>query len=124
MSGWLQVANVSKFKDGGGLGISLEGTVDIEDGLEVHPHYYIRSVLAGGPVSLSGGLATKCANSHVIDRRSQELEPVQLGAGVKGGVEIQSMPHTDSSRIYTNRPRRCKVRFLERVQLCQKKCDT
>ena len=28
----------------GGLGISLEGTVDVEDGLEVRPHHYIRSI--------------------------------------------------------------------------------
>ena len=27
---------------GGGLGISLEGTVDVEDGVEVRPHHYIR----------------------------------------------------------------------------------
>jgi len=32
-------------------------------------------------------LAAKCVNSHVIERRSQELQPLQLGAGVKGGVE-------------------------------------
>jgi len=30
-------------------------------------------------------LAAKCANSHVIERRSQEIQPLQLGAGVKGG---------------------------------------
>lgn len=57
MAGWLQVADVSKFKEGGGLGVSLEGTVDVEDGLEVHPHHYIRSVLSEGPVGLSGLLA-------------------------------------------------------------------
>ena len=45
-----------KFKEGGGLGISLEGTVDVEDGVEVHPHHYIRSVLPEGPVGLTGRL--------------------------------------------------------------------
>ena len=45
-----------KFKEGGGLGISLEGTVDVEDGVEVHPHHYIRSVLPEGPVGLAGRL--------------------------------------------------------------------
>ena len=35
---------------GGGLGISLEGTVDVEDGVEVRPHHYIRSILPNGPV--------------------------------------------------------------------------
>lgn len=34
----------------GGLGISLEGTVDVEDGVEVRPHHYIRSILPQGPV--------------------------------------------------------------------------
>ena len=32
-------------------------------------------------------LAAKCANSHVIERRSEELQPVQVGAGVPGGAE-------------------------------------
>jgi len=47
---------VCKFKEGGGLGISLEGTVDVENGVEVHPHHYIRSVLPDGPVGLTGRL--------------------------------------------------------------------
>ncbi|CAH0550674.1 unnamed protein product [Brassicogethes aeneus] len=37
-----------------GLGISLEGTVDVEDGKEVRPHHYIRNILPDGPVGLSG----------------------------------------------------------------------
>ena len=52
----MQIADVCKFKEGGGLGISLEGTVDVEDGVEVHPHHYIRSVLPEGPVGLTGRL--------------------------------------------------------------------
>jgi hypothetical protein len=32
------------------LGISLEGTVDVEDGKEVRPHHYIRNILPDGPV--------------------------------------------------------------------------
>ena len=32
-------------------------------------------------------LAAKCANSYVIKRRSEELLPVQVGAGVSGGAE-------------------------------------
>ena len=32
------------------LGISLEGTVDIDDnGIETCAHHYIRSILTGGP---------------------------------------------------------------------------
>jgi hypothetical protein len=45
-----QVAQLSKFREGGGLGISLEGTVDVENGIEVRPHHYIRSILHDGPV--------------------------------------------------------------------------
>ena len=36
------VAQISKFKEGGGLGISLEGTVEKVDGEEQNPHHYIR----------------------------------------------------------------------------------
>ncbi|EEC07673.1 hypothetical protein IscW_ISCW005609 [Ixodes scapularis] len=54
--GLAQVAQLSKFEPGGGLGISLEGTVDVEDGREVRPHHYIRSVLPDGPVGLNGRL--------------------------------------------------------------------
>lgn len=53
---FLQVAQLSKFREGGGLGISLEGTVDVEDGKEVRPHHYIRSILPDGPVGVNGKL--------------------------------------------------------------------
>ncbi|CAG9762109.1 unnamed protein product [Ceutorhynchus assimilis] len=39
-----------------GLGISLEGTVDVEDGKEVRPHHYIRNILPDGPVGQNGTL--------------------------------------------------------------------
>lgn len=44
------VAQLKKFAEGSGLGISLEGTVDVENGQEVRPHHYIRSILPQGPV--------------------------------------------------------------------------
>lgn len=47
------IAEVNKLE---GLGISLEGTVDVEGGQEVRPHHYIRSVLPDGPVGLQGTL--------------------------------------------------------------------
>lgn len=47
------VAEVKKLY---GLGISLEGTVDVEGGQEVRPHHYIRSVLPEGPVGQQGSL--------------------------------------------------------------------
>ncbi|CAH2244854.1 jg23064 [Pararge aegeria aegeria] len=45
------IAEVHKLS---GLGISLEGTVDVEGGQEVRPHHYIRSVLPEGPVGVQG----------------------------------------------------------------------
>ena len=32
-------------------------------------------------------LAAKCANSHVIKARSNELKPIKVGVGVSGGAE-------------------------------------
>ena len=52
------VAQISKFKEGGGLGISLEGTVEKVDGEEQNPHHYIRSVLPNGPVGQNGKLVS------------------------------------------------------------------
>ena len=45
---------MTKRAPGGGLGISLEGTVDVEEGVEVRPHHYIRSILPMGPVGATG----------------------------------------------------------------------
>lgn len=50
------MAQLKKFAEGSGLGISLEGTVDVENGQEVRPHHYIRSILPEGPVGQNGTL--------------------------------------------------------------------
>ncbi|KAG5896680.1 hypothetical protein JTB14_002527 [Gonioctena quinquepunctata] len=50
------IARLNKFGEKGGLGISLEGTVDVEDGREVRPHHYIRSILPEGPVGKNNKL--------------------------------------------------------------------
>ncbi|XP_066245607.1 multiple PDZ domain protein-like isoform X1 [Euwallacea similis] len=47
------IAQMSKTENKG-LGISLEGTVDVENGVELRPHHYIRNVLPDGPVGLNG----------------------------------------------------------------------
>merc|ERR1719225_1327565 len=52
----IAVAQMAKFKPNGGLGISLEGTVEKVDGEEQNPHHYIRSVLPNGPVGQNGKL--------------------------------------------------------------------
>ncbi|KAH0567794.1 hypothetical protein KQX54_013980 [Cotesia glomerata] len=49
-----KIAQIKKSTVGSGLGISLEGTVDVENGKEVRPHHYIRSILPEGPVGVSG----------------------------------------------------------------------
>lgn len=48
------VAQIRKFAVSSGLGISLEGTVDVEGGREMRPHHYIRSILPEGPVGQNG----------------------------------------------------------------------
>lgn len=50
------VAHIRKISASSGLGISLEGTVDVEGGREVRPHHYIRSILPEGTVGLNGSL--------------------------------------------------------------------
>lgn len=55
---FIVVAHIQKFRESSGLGISLEGTVDIEDGEEVRPHHYIRAILPDGPVGLEGSLVS------------------------------------------------------------------
>lgn len=49
------VAEVSKLC---GLGISIEGTVEVEYGVEKRPHHFIRSILEEGPVGRDGRLHT------------------------------------------------------------------
>ena len=49
------IANIYK-PDNGGLGITLEGTVDIENGEEVRPHHYIRALQRDGPIATEGTL--------------------------------------------------------------------
>ena len=56
MNSIFQIAKLSKPDASSGLGISLEGTVDVEDGREVRPHHYIRSILPGGPIGLNAVL--------------------------------------------------------------------
>uniref|UniRef100_A0A1I8IK69 PDZ domain-containing protein n=1 Tax=Macrostomum lignano TaxID=282301 RepID=A0A1I8IK69_9PLAT len=51
------VAQFAKFSDSPGLGISLEGTVDVlENGDEARPHHYIREVVPDGPAGREGTL--------------------------------------------------------------------
>ena len=50
------MAELTKFKDGGGLGISLEGTVDTESNVERNPRHFIGTIHSDGPIGLNGKL--------------------------------------------------------------------
>ncbi|XP_067127955.1 multiple PDZ domain protein-like isoform X3 [Centruroides vittatus] len=75
------VAQITKFKEGGGLGISLEGTVDVEDGKEVRPHHYIGSILSNGPVGRNGKL---CVGDELLEVNGKRL----LGLNHREVVQI------------------------------------
>ncbi|XP_074598987.1 multiple PDZ domain protein-like isoform X4 [Brevipalpus obovatus] len=64
------VAQIRKFEEGGGLGISLEGTVDLEDGRKVRPHHYIRAILPDGPVGKNGLLRS---GDEILEVNGKEL---------------------------------------------------
>lgn len=64
-----------------GLGISLEGTVEVDGGVELHPHHYIRSILEEGPVGKNGilrpGDELLQVNEHRLQGR-KHIEVVQI----------------------------------------------
>lgn len=64
------VAQIRKFAASSGLGISLEGTVDVEGGREVRPHHYIRSILPEGPVGQNGLLRS---GDELLEVNNQRL---------------------------------------------------
>ncbi|CAG9762086.1 unnamed protein product [Ceutorhynchus assimilis] len=77
------VANLTKLK---GLGISLEGTVDVECGIELRPRHFIRSILPEGPVGQNGKLSP---GDEILEVNGQKL----LG-----------VPHVDVVRILRELP--------------------
>lgn len=72
------VAQLCKFQPSGGLGISLEGTVDVEEGREVRPHHYIRSILPEGPVGVNGALRSGDELLEVNGRKLLGLSHVEV----------------------------------------------
>jgi multiple PDZ domain protein len=72
------VAQIRKFAASSGLGISLEGTVDIESGIEVRPHHYIRSILAEGPVGQNGLLKSGDELLEVNNQRLLGMNHMQV----------------------------------------------
>ncbi|KAG7297678.1 hypothetical protein JYU34_018395 [Plutella xylostella] len=61
-----------------GLGISLEGTVDVEGGQELRPHHYIRSVLPEGPIGQQGSLAAGDELLEVNEHRLHGLTHTEV----------------------------------------------
>lgn len=83
------VAEVNKLS---GLGISLEGTVEIEAyGVEIRPHHYIRSILIDGPVGKDGRLRTGDELLQVNEHK------------------LQGLRHTDVVKIIKNLPENVKI---------------
>lgn len=83
------VAEVNKLS---GLGISLEGTVEVEAyGVEMRPHHYIRSILIEGPVGKDGRLKTGDELLQVNDHK------------------LQGLRHTEVVKIIKNLPEKVKI---------------
>lgn len=82
------VAEINKLS---GLGISLEGTVDVECGIEKRPHHYIRSILEDGPVGRQG-----------ILKPGDELLQVNE-------YKLQGLKHTDVVKILKELPTHVKL---------------
>ena len=87
----IAVAQMTKFKPNGGLGISLEGTVEKVDGEEQNPHHYIRSVLPNGPVGQNGKL-----------KSGDELLEVN-------GKKLLGLYHTDVVSILKDLPMNVRI---------------
>lgn len=75
-----------------GLGISIEGTVEVEGGIEKRPHHYIRSILSDGPVAKDGTL-----------RPGDELLQVNEH-------KLQGLGHTEVVKILKELP--CNVKMV------------
>ncbi|XP_067617142.1 patj homolog isoform X1 [Eurosta solidaginis] len=73
------------------LGISLEGTVDVEGGIEKRPHHYIRSILEDGPVGRQG-----------ILKPGDELLQVNE-------YKLQGLKHTEVVKILKQLPTHVKL---------------
>uniref|UniRef100_A0AAR5PDU3 PDZ domain-containing protein n=1 Tax=Dendroctonus ponderosae TaxID=77166 RepID=A0AAR5PDU3_DENPD len=86
------VANLTKLK---GLGISLEGTVDVEDGVELRPRHYIRSILPEGPVGQNGKLSP---GDEILEVNGQKLLGISHVAVVKILRELPSAVRLVCSR--------------------------
>ncbi|XP_072390528.1 patj homolog isoform X2 [Diabrotica undecimpunctata] len=90
------VANLTKLK---GLGISLEGTVDVEGGIELRPHHYIRSILPEGPVGQNGKLRP---GDELLEVNGQKLLGIRHVEVVKILRELPNAVRLVCSREHKN----------------------
>ncbi|UJR25101.1 hypothetical protein I4U23_006461 [Adineta vaga] len=109
------IADVYK-PDNGGLGITLEGTVDIENGEEVRPHHYIRALLREGPIgverTLRSGDELLEVNNQVLYGKNH-IHVIEILKRVKHQIKLvcarrKSSPINDkivSNHTNSNRPR-------------------
>ncbi|CAF1260443.1 unnamed protein product, partial [Didymodactylos carnosus] len=74
-----------------GLGITLEGTVDVENGEEVRPHHYIRTLLRDGPIGIDGTLMPGDelleVNNHVLYGKNH-IHVIEVLKHVKNQVKL------------------------------------
>lgn len=82
------VADINKLH---GLGISIEGTVEVEGGIEKRPHHFIRSILDDGPIGVDGKL-----------RPGDEILQVNEH-------KLQGLSHTDVVKILRELPTQVKM---------------
>lgn len=61
-----------------GLGISIEGTVEVEGGIEKRPHHFIRSILNDGPIAIDGKLKAGDELLQVNEHRLQGLTHTEV----------------------------------------------
>jgi hypothetical protein len=94
------VAQIRKFAASSGLGISLEGTVDIESGVEVRPHHYIRSILPEGPVGQNGLLRSGDELLEVNNQRLLGMNHMQVVSILK---ELPQDVNNKSNHILKNK---------------------
>lgn len=93
------VANLTKLT---GLGISLEGTVDVEGGVELRPHHYIRSILPEGPVGQNGKLSS---GDELLEVNGQKLlgirhvEVVKILKELPSTVRLVCARKNDENRV-------------------------
>lgn len=69
------IAEINKLA---GLGISIEGTVEVECGIEKRPHHFIRSILRDSPVAIDGKLRPGDELLQVNEHKLQGLKHIDV----------------------------------------------